>query len=106
MLPNGFELVIVAAIYPEIGRLFAIPQAGRVLRRLFRLIQGYCIGPAVAEANVAAGSNPPGLGGMQTEHPLDVSSRVPGIRTPSIANMTPASDKLQPVSSKPPVVGF
>ena len=73
LLPNGFALVIVAAIYPEIGRLYEVRNAGQVLRRLFRLIQGWCIGPAVNEAIVAPGSNPPGLGGMQTEHPVDVS---------------------------------
>ncbi|KAK3168025.1 hypothetical protein OEA41_004471 [Lepraria neglecta] len=71
VLPNGFELVIVAAIYPAIGRLYEVPNAGQVLRRLFRLIQGWCIGPAVNVATVAPGSNPPGLGGMQTEHPVD-----------------------------------
>ena len=73
VLPNGFYLVIVAAIYPEIGRLYNVPNSGQVIRRLFRLIQGWCIAPAIDEADVARGSNPPGLGGMQSEHPVDVS---------------------------------
>ena len=73
-LPNGFPLVIVAALYPEIGRLYNVPNSGEVLRRLFRLIQGWCIGPAIDEATVPPGSNPPGLGGMESEHPVDVSA--------------------------------
>ena len=72
-LPNGFYLVIVAALYPEIGRLYNVPNSGQVLRRLFRLIQGWCIGPAIDLEKVPRGSNPPGLGGMQSEHPVDVS---------------------------------
>ena len=73
VLPNGFYLVIVAALYPEIGRLYNVPNSSQVLHRLFRLIQGWCIGPAIDPAAVVRGSNPPGLGGMQSEHPVDVS---------------------------------
>lgn len=72
-MPNGFNLVIVAALFPAIGELYDLPNANQVIRRLFRLIAGWCIGPSVAEQSVGPGSHPPGLNGMQTEHPLDVS---------------------------------
>ena len=72
-LPNGFYLVIIAALYPEIGRLYNVPNSGQVIRSLFQLIQGWCIAPAIDVRDVPLGKKPPGLGGFQAEHPVDVS---------------------------------
>lgn len=73
-LANGHVLVIIARLYPSISQLYNGPNSGQVLRQLFRILPGYCVAPAIQEAPVVPGPNPPGLTGMQTEHPLDVSA--------------------------------
>ena len=73
-LLNGYLLVIIAVIYPEISRLYQVPNANQVIRQEFRLIPGYCLGPAIQEAPVPPEPNPPGLNGFQTEHPPYVST--------------------------------
>jgi chitinase len=73
-LPNGITLIIIAVIFPAISRLYQVPNEEQVLREQFRLIPGYCLGPAIQEAPVPPGPDPPGLNGFQTEHPLDVSA--------------------------------
>ena len=78
-LLNGYSLIIVAVIYPTISRLYQVPNADQVIRQDFRLIPGYCLGPAILEAPIPSGPAPPDWDGFQTEHPLDVSglSRIP-----------------------------
>jgi hypothetical protein len=67
-------LVFVVIIYPEISRLYQIPNANQVIRQEFRLIPGYCLGPTVQEAPAPPGPNPARLKGFQREHPLYVSA--------------------------------
>lgn len=73
MLPDGDILWIVAAVYPSISALYRGVNAVQVLRNMFQLIPGWCIGRSVNEQPVPDGPNPPGLANMETEHPIDVS---------------------------------
>ena len=73
-LSNGLNLFIIAAIVNAIGQLYNGPNSGQITRQQFRLRPGPCIGPSIDEMPVAGGSNPPGLTGDETEHPLEVST--------------------------------
>ena len=72
-VPGEFGMRVIAVAYPAIGELFGGQGAAHVLRRFFRLILGYCTGPAIQEGNVPPGDNPSGLQGLESEHPIDVS---------------------------------
>ena len=72
-LGAGVSMRIIGAIYPSIGELFDSQFAAHVLRRFFRLIPGYCNGPSVSTGDVGAGESPDDIGGLQSEHPIDVS---------------------------------
>ena len=68
------DFVILAMLVDAIGRLYRGRNANQVIRTQFVLRPGTCIGPAIDLVPVAAGQNPPGLQGDQTEHPLEVSA--------------------------------
>ncbi|KAI9823661.1 MAG: hypothetical protein M1826_007679 [Phylliscum demangeonii] len=70
-LGNNVGFTIIAIAYPAIAELFGVPSASLVLRRFFRLIAGYCVGPSIQEGTVPPGGRPSGLTGLQTEHPID-----------------------------------
>ena len=76
-LPNGINLVIIAIAVRAISELFRDTAANsgpvRPIRTQFRLRPGTCIGPAIDLIPIGPGTNPPGLTGDQTEHPLEVS---------------------------------
>lgn len=67
-----YVFILIAAVVNEISRLYAGPNNNLIIRRQYRLRPGSCIGPAIDIQVVAAGTNPPGLTGDQTEHPLEV----------------------------------
>lgn len=71
-LGNNIGIRIIAVAYPGLAEIFGLPGASRVLRRFFRLIAGYCTGPAITEGDVGGGSSPGNLGGLDAEHPIDV----------------------------------
>lgn len=73
LLPNGYLLILIAAHYPTMRDIYESSNASQVIRTLFRLISGWCIGPAISTQTIGPGKNPPGLQGLETEHPLDVS---------------------------------
>ncbi|KAG9571281.1 glycoside hydrolase family 18 protein, partial [Aureobasidium melanogenum] len=66
-----YVFILIAAVVNEISRLYAGPNNNLIIRRQYRLRPGSCIGPAIDIQIVAAGTNPPGLTGDQTEHPLE-----------------------------------
>jgi chitinase len=70
---NNVGIRIIALAYPAIAELFGVENASQVLRRFFRLILGYCTGPSIQEGTIPPGDSPPGLTGLQAEHPIDVS---------------------------------
>lgn len=76
-VPGEVGMRIIAVAYPAIGELFGGLGAAHVLRRFFRLILGYCTGPAIQEGNIPPGDNPGGLQGLESEHPIDVSPNLP-----------------------------
>ena len=80
-LPNGFQLVITAAMVRAISQLFRDQNANsgpvQPIRTQFRLRPGTRIGPAIDLIPIGPGLNPPGLTGDQTEHPLEVSATSP-----------------------------
>ncbi|RMY88306.1 hypothetical protein D0864_06671, partial [Hortaea werneckii] len=74
ILYTGSVVVVTAANYPRIGRLFKIANRNQVLKQAFRLIPGYCLGPSVQELAINVGTTGV-LRGLQAEHPIDVSLR-------------------------------
>lgn len=71
---TGITLVIIAMVVDAIGSLFAGRNQGQVIRTQFVLRPTNCIAPAIDLLPIGLGSNPPGLTGDQTEHPLEVST--------------------------------
>ena len=69
---DRYIFILIAAAVNEISRLYAGRNNGLILRRQYRLRPGSCVGPAIDIITVAAGDNPPGLTGDQTEHPIEV----------------------------------
>ena len=65
---------IIARAYPSIGQLFGGRAAAQVLRRLFRSIPGYCVGPSVDETPPVQDGVRPDVTDLETEHPIDVKS--------------------------------
>ncbi|KAI1774392.1 hypothetical protein F4818DRAFT_442540 [Hypoxylon cercidicola] len=80
-LGNNIGIRIIAVAYPGLAELFGLPEASRVLRRFFRLIAGYCTGPAIAEGDVESGNRPGNLGGLDAEHPIDRQVIIPFTQT-------------------------
>lgn len=72
-LGNNVGIRIIALAYPGLAEIFGLHGGSRVLRRFFRLIAGYCTGPAIQEGRVGPGDNPGGMEGLDAEHPIDVS---------------------------------
>jgi chitinase len=72
VLYNGAIVVITAAAYPPIGKLFTVANNNQVIREAFRLIPGYCIGPSMQSIALTVGAAG-ALTGLQAEHPIDVS---------------------------------
>ncbi|KAI7261488.1 glycoside hydrolase family 18 protein, partial [Hortaea werneckii] len=70
ILYTGSVVVVTAANYPRIGRLFKIANRNQVLKQAFRLIPGYCLGPSVQELAINVGTTGV-LRGLQAEHPID-----------------------------------
>lgn len=83
---------IIALAYPPIAELFGVPNASQILRRFFRLILGYCTGPAIQQGNIPPGNHPPGLNGLQSEHPIDVCFISGSIGVLSSTDQHPATD--------------
>ena len=75
-LGNDIFMHVIAIAYPAIGSLFGGRNAASILRQFFRLIPGYCTGPSIQTGNIGKGKKPSGLGGMQTEHPIDVGTMI------------------------------
>ena len=72
VLYTGAVVVARAAAYPAIGKLYEVANKNQIINKAFRLIPGYCIGPAVQAIAITAGT-PGALFGLQSEHPIDVS---------------------------------
>lgn len=72
--PSIRALLLIAAAYPPIGELFNQANSRLVLRRLWRLVRGYCSSRSIDEQDIPEGTHPEGLQGLQSEHPLDVSN--------------------------------
>ncbi|KAI7205542.1 hypothetical protein KC324_g233 [Hortaea werneckii] len=70
-LGGGLTLYVITALYPVIRELYQCPNQNQTMRNRFVLLPGPCINPAIDEQPVAQGPTPPGLNGMDTEHPLD-----------------------------------
>jgi chitinase len=76
-LGGNIGITIIAMAYPSLVEIFGLDGGSRVLRRFFRLIAGYCIGPAVEEGTIPPGDNPPRLDNMDAEHPVDRQVMMP-----------------------------
>ncbi|KAI5861929.1 hypothetical protein GGS23DRAFT_605878 [Durotheca rogersii] len=70
-LGGNVGIRVIAVAYPLLSEIFGLDGAPRVLRRFFRMIAGYCTGTAVQEGTIPPGDNPPNLGGLEAEHPID-----------------------------------
>jgi hypothetical protein len=75
VLYTGTLVVVIAASFPPIGRLFEIANRNQVLKQAFRMIPGYCLGPSIQEIAITLGSAG-ALVGLQAEHPIDVSTPI------------------------------
>lgn len=73
LLDNGFLLILVAAAYPTTREYFESTNGAILLSSAYRLIAGWCIGPAISTQTVPKVPNPPNIDGLDMEHPLDVS---------------------------------
>lgn len=62
---------IIAVAYPGLVEIFGLNGASRVLRRMFRMIAGYCVGPAIEELVIGPGNNPGHMEGLEAEHVID-----------------------------------
>jgi hypothetical protein len=72
VLYTGSVVIVTAANYPAIGRLFTVANKNQILKQAFRLIPGYCLGPSVQSIAITIGTAGI-LNGLQAEHPIDVS---------------------------------
>ncbi|THX54883.1 glycoside hydrolase [Aureobasidium pullulans] len=70
VLYNGAVVIVTAAAYPPIGKLFTVANNNQVIRQAFRLIPGYCIGPSIQTVAITVGTAGI-LTGLQSEHPID-----------------------------------
>ena len=73
-LANGVVIRIIGLAYPGLVELFGLQPGLQILRRFFRLIPGYCLGPSIAESNVPPNVDQNALRGFESEHPIDVST--------------------------------
>jgi hypothetical protein len=73
VLYTGTVVIVTAASYPRIGRLFQVANRDQVLKQAFRMIPGYCLGPSIQEVAITLGTAG-ALAGLQAEHPIDVST--------------------------------
>ena len=100
-LPGPIDFVIIAIIVSAIGQLFADRNANQVLRTQFVLRPGTCIGPAIDLIPIGPGAHPPGLTGVQTEHPLEVSVTLsPYYNVFHLLNMTAISHSSPKFTSR------
>lgn len=80
-LGNNIGITIIAMAYPSLVEIFGLDGGSRVLRRFFRLIAGYCIGPAVEEGTIPPGDSPPRMDNMDAEHPIDRQVMMPFLQS-------------------------
>lgn len=88
-LTGGEVLVILAAIFSAIGQLYNGPNAAQVDREQFRYAPGPCLANRINVLPVGPGAFPVGLQGLQTEHPLDVSSSQSFLTCPKFIESSP-----------------
>lgn len=75
ILYTGTIILVMAANYPPIGRLYLIANRNQVLKKAFRLLPGYCLGSAVFGVPM----DPyllNALYDLQAEHPVDVCMKL------------------------------
>jgi chitinase len=70
-LSPSVGISIISVAYPRLVEIFGLRGASRVLRRMFRMIAGYCVGPALEELVVGSGEHPGHMDGLEAEHPID-----------------------------------
>lgn len=102
VLYNGAVVIVTAAAYPPIGKLFTVANNNQVIRQAFRLIPGYCIGPSIQTVAITVGTAGI-LAGLQSEHPIDVSSHNQGSKLRLNIHV---SDKSWRTSLKRPRLAF
>ncbi|KAF4160011.1 hypothetical protein CNMCM6936_004140 [Aspergillus lentulus] len=68
---GSFLFYVIFRGYPSIGNLFNVANAYQVLRRAVWLRSGICTSSSIGLEDVGAGKRPPGMAGLQTEHPYD-----------------------------------
>lgn len=89
--PSGLEFYIFAAAVNAIASLYAGQNSNLITRQEYRLMPGSCVGPAITINQVGPGSNPPGLIGDETEHPLEVCTSLKPSETGDTDFTPPAS---------------